>query len=248
MITLVFTACGSSENTSADYDKDYLTSISDTLLDQVFPSTTEEQIEQINKIDDFAFQYQLYQMQMPLTPESYIESCEAWLSAVKECGTYQGHGDYLFEVDSDGIVVKTTATFADRQADIIFRYGENSYLESMTISADYTTGEILEKAGLNTVLGMGTVFSVLIFISIIISFMKFIPKLQAAFTKKDNATTSTESSIVTETVAPVVSTPMVDTSDSELVAVISAAIAEAQGVNQSDFIVRSIIRRPSNKW
>ncbi|MFR5584020.1 MAG: OadG family protein [[Clostridium] scindens] len=32
----------------------------------------------------------------------------------------------------------------------------------MTVDAEYTTGEILEKAGLNTVLGMGTVFVVLI--------------------------------------------------------------------------------------
>ncbi len=30
-------------------------------------------------------------------------------------------------------------------------------MESMDVSAHYSTGEILEKAGLNTVLGMGTV-------------------------------------------------------------------------------------------
>ncbi len=45
----------------------------------------------------------------------------------------------------------------------------------MDVSAHYSTGEILEKAGLNTVLGMGTVFVVLIFISFIISSVKYIP-------------------------------------------------------------------------
>ena len=45
-------------------------------------------------------------------------------------------------------------------------------MESMDVSAHYSTGEILEKAGLNTILGMGTVFVVLIFISFIIYLLR----------------------------------------------------------------------------
>ena len=47
-------------------------------------------------------------------------------------------------------------------------------MESITVSADYSTGEILQKAGLNTILGMGTVFVVLIFLSFVIYLLKFI--------------------------------------------------------------------------
>ena len=36
--------------------------------------------------------------------------------------------------------------------------------------------------------------------------------------------------------------------DEELVAVIAAAIAAAEGAGTDGFVVRSIRRRPSNKW
>ena len=39
-----------------------------------------------------------------------------------------------------------------------------------------------------------------------------------------------------------------ETDDTELIAVISAAIAAAEGTSTDGFIVRSIRRRPSNKW
>ena len=42
-------------------------------------------------------------------------------------------------------------------------FDKNLYLESLTVGAHYSMGEILEKAGMNTLLGMGTVFVVLIF-------------------------------------------------------------------------------------
>ena len=38
------------------------------------------------------------------------------------------------------------------------------------------------------------------------------------------------------------------TDDTELVAVIAAAIAEYEGTGTDGFVVRSIRRRPSNKW
>ena len=50
-------------------------------------------------------------------------------------------------------------------------------LESFTVNAQYGMSEILEKAGLNTLLGMGTVFVMLIFMSFIISLFKYVPAL-----------------------------------------------------------------------
>ena len=46
--------------------------------------------------------------------------------------------------------------------------------------------------------------------------------------------------------APVASEELCD--DLELVAVIAAAIAAAEGTSTDSFVVRSIRRRPSNKW
>ena len=115
----------------------------------------------------------------------------------------------------------------------------------MTVAGKYTMGEILEKAGLNTVLGMGTVFVVLIFISLIISLFRFIPALQNAFGRKPEKTTEAPAAVED---APVIVDAAAETDDMELVAVISAAVAAAEGTTTDGFVVRSIRRRPSNKW
>ena len=52
-----------------------------------------------------------------------------------------------------------------------------------------------------------------------------------------------------DTPAPVAAPVVEDVSDdTELVAVISAAIAAAEGTSTDGFVVRSIKRRTSNKW
>ena len=104
----------------------------------------------------------------------------------------------------------------------------------------------LKKAGLNTVLGMGTVFVVLIFISFIISLFKYIPAIEAKF-KKTKAP-ETKSPETTAAPAAVPSEEVGVSDDGELVAAIAAAIAAYEGTSADGFVVRSIKRRKSNKW
>ena len=107
-------------------------------------------------------------------------------------------------------------------------------------------GEIMKKAGLNTVMGMGTVFLVLILISIIIYLLGIIVKAQ----KKRPAETVGVS--VTPAEPQVMETPAEPedlTDDFELVAVIAAAIAASEGVPADQLVVRSIRRKASpNRW
>ena len=117
-------------------------------------------------------------------------------------------------------------------------------MESMDVSAHYSTGEILEKAGLNTVLGMGTVFVVLIFISFIIYLLGYIPKFQEKLANKDKKVEEKKEAPVQAAPAPVAAAE----DDAELVAVIAAAIAAAEGTSTDGFVVRSIKRRKSNRW
>ena len=140
----------------------------------------------------------------------------------------------------------TSAEFSERDATITFSYDDDLYLECVTIDAKYSIGEIMKKAGLNTVLGMGTVFVVLIFISLLISLFKYIPAIQEKFQKKQVSDTKTEAAPAPA--VPVVSETEDVTDDLELVAVIAAAIAAAEGTSTDGFVVRSIRRRPSNKW
>lgn len=84
--------------------------------------------------------------------------------------------------------MSTEAVYEEREATLEFKFDENLNIESLDIAADYTTGEILKKAGMNTILGMGTVFLVLIFLAFVISLLKYIPMLQEKFTKKTEKT------------------------------------------------------------
>ena len=228
---LCFTACGSKKE-NLQYDKSTITQATDFLIEYC-NSADADTIEQWNKMTDFQIESQLNQAGVPFL--------DAWQQGTKECGEYVSHGDYKFEPSSDELKVTTSAKFKDRDADITFVFDEDLYLDSTTIDAHYSIGEIMEKAGLNTILGMGTVFVILIFISILISLFKYIPALEEKFKNKGKAESTQEAAPAPAAVAA----PVVEE------AVISAAIAayEAEAGGSTDgFVVRSIKRRPSNKW
>ena len=122
-------------------------------------------------------------------------------------------------------------------------------LTGITTNVKYSMGELMEKAALNTILGMGTVFVVLILISLIISCFVVIPKIQDAFTGKKKETAEPVSVPVAPAPAAAAAVEEDLTDDYELVAVIAAAIAASEGAASTDgFVVRSIRRANTIKW
>ncbi|MBE5944423.1 MAG: hypothetical protein E7258_05840 [Lachnospiraceae bacterium] len=118
--------------------------------------------------------------------------------------------------------------------------------QEMVVTAVYSKSELMGQAAMNTLIGMGTVFVVLIFISFIISLFKYLPALFAKKPKVEEAKKQA-------TTAPVVAAPVASKSDNlmndaELVAVITAAIYAAAGqsgsgaVSKDRLVVRSIRR------
>ncbi len=95
----------------------------------------------------------------------------------------------------------------------------------------------MENALQNTVLGMGTVFAMLIAIAMIIYCFKIIPVIQKKFAKKE------EPAAEAPKAAPVSAAPVQETDNLELVAVIAAAIAASENVPVDSFRVRTIKRR-----
>ena len=87
-------------------------------------------------------------------------------------------------------------------------------------------------------MGMGTVFLVLIFISLLISCFKFVPQIMDKLSKKSSVGEKTE---VVEEISETVTANEED--DSELIAVIAAAIAASEQTSTDSFVVRSIRRR-----
>ena len=118
-------------------------------------------------------------------------------------------------------------------------------LQSAALNPTSTVGELMANAGLNTLVGMGTVFVVLILISLIISCFKVIPKIQENAARKKAA--QKEVAGVDNAVTQIVEQETVEEAeedDCELVAVIAAAIAASEGAVTTDgFVVRSIRRR-----
>ena len=105
----------------------------------------------------------------------------------------------------------------------------------LSFAPKYSLTEKMGKAALNTVLGMGTVFIILIFISFLISLFKYISIFENKIKAKQEPVIETKENNT-------VSEPENLEDDLELVAVITAAIAEFSNTDASNLIVRSIKR------
>lgn len=104
-----------------------------------------------------------------------------------------------------------------------------------------TLAEIFTKAVMNTILGMGVVFSVLIFISFIISLFKYLPGLL----EQRVAQKTGFEAIKNEERGPKPTQESSERIDSILVAVITAAVCScvSQETDATDsYVVRSIRR------
>ena len=101
---------------------------------------------------------------------------------------------------------------------------------------------------MNTLMGMGTVFVVLIFIAFLISRFKYISQLENWF--RNRKTTKNEPAAVTTAAEePAAAEEEADeTDDLALVAVITAALAASLETSPDKLIVRSIRRKNTNRW
>jgi len=114
-------------------------------------------------------------------------------------------------------------------------------------------GEVMTKAGLNTLMGMGIVFIVLIFISFIIYLMGFIPKMFSGEkkAKKEKKVEEKPVSGIDNAVNAIAENEEAElTDDLELVAVITAAIMASLGEEapEDGLVVRSIKKRNTKNW
>lgn len=147
-----------------------------------------------------------------------------------------------FKVDKAGKNITTTLTmkYEKRDATLVMVYKSYNMSKPTSINFNpvYSLGETMGKAALNVVMGMVTVFSVLILISLVIYCFNVIPYLQKKFAAKKAPGAGAE-----QTAAAPVSAPAAEEDSEELIAVISAAISAATGASTDSFVVRSIKRR-----
>ncbi len=239
------TACGGSgEKMDALTQLNYqsIANMCYTLVTQDIPEENREEIRSYSarEWDSVSANFAAYSIYVD--GDTFLAGLESWWGAAKEMGTVSGPADiekYKVVRDGDTVSVTIPVDAAKHDAVMEILFDENMDIKGITTNVSYSFGEKMAKAGLNTLMGMGTVFVVLILISLIISAFSLISKLQkkpsGAETKKD---------AVDNTIAQISEREEEELSDNlELVAVISAAIAAAEGASGTDgFVVRSIRR------
>lgn len=157
-------------------------------------------------------------------------------------GTYKVSGDEIIvSVPVTGTKTDSNGNVRTATAELIFTNDIFLTLKSCALNLDQSMGELMAKAAMDTLMGMMTVFAVLILISIIIWAMGGIFKLQAKLAKKPE---SKKEESIDNTIAQIVEKEESTEDDTELVAVIAAAIAAYEGSQSTDgFVVRSIRKR-----
>lgn len=240
MIACLFglTACGNEEASVMTEEELAAVQVADSYISQVM-----EVVNQGAEAEYVAYD------------ESLAPIFDSWKSGMEELGSYVETTGHEVKIDGDEVVVNTAITGSaldpngnPRTADVELIYNSKEYMiNSMVVNVNYTMGEKMTNAALNTLLGMGTVFIVLILISLIISCFSLIPKIQALFAKKEKVSETEKS--VDNTIAQIVAAEEAD--DTELIAVISAAIAAyeaANGGTADGVVIRSVRKVNRNKW
>lgn len=216
--------CGSDENATYNgYTADQLAANNTGILDEL-----------VSMSDDDLAMYQNMQDQIDAATLKVINN---WVDIKDEVGDFVDYGEVAVTQANGTTTVEQTASFTNRDIKVTFVYDKDMQVEDITIDKVYSLSETMVKAAMNTAMGMGTVFVMLIIISLIISCFTFINKAQKKAENKKAAAAPAPA----VTAAPVPAAPQTD--DLELVAVIAAAIAAATGTSTDDFVVRSIKRR-----
>lgn len=195
------------------------------------------------------FQYQLMgQVMFEADGYAFYSAVQSFQTAAESTGAIQSIGQASARIDGDQIVVDVDVTGENKnaQAEVIFSNDRFLVMESAALNPVSTMGELMTTAALNTVIGMGTVFAVLILIIAIISALRIVPVLQKrAADKKAARQTLAQGEGIENAVAHIVGREESGGEDDlELAAVIAAAVAAYQGTAAADgFVVRSIRRR-----
>ena len=237
-VVMMLSACGTTDPTKVDYNGvtyDQLYEQSVSLGTALKDATAEEVKTEMNALLGAGEQYAIV-----------ADLCAKWIDAMEVSGKYVGYDKDTFTVTKSGKTLTTDLMLKFENRDVVFQLVYNYHnmeLTGVTINPVYSFGEKMATAALNTVICMSIVFAVLIFISLLISGFKIFPYLEEQ--KKAKAAAAAKAVVADNNVVTQIEQreeqELAD--DTELVAVIAAAIAAYEGTSTDGFVVRSIRRR-----
>ena len=174
---------------------------------------------------------------------------QSWQTSKDELGAKKdSNGETTVTFKDDQYTVTVPLKFEKADANFVYVFDSQGTPTSMSVDVQYGMGKTLQRAGLNTLMGIGTVFVMLILLSLLISLFRFIPNPEAkkaAEAKQPKAAKEAEAAAIAQTAPAQAEENLAD--DGELVAVIAAAIAAAEGTTTDGFVVRSIRKVKRNR-
>lgn len=205
--------------------KSQLTATAEGLTEAIIPMSDEDIANYLTSDDDFT-----------------VQAMTSWQGSREEVGEYVETKGTEVEFDDDEYTVTVSVDFEKYDAEFVYLFDKDGVPSTMSIDVKYPLSVTLQRAGLNTIMGIGIVFLVLVFLSFLISLFRFIPGLVEGKKKEEPKAAAPAPA---PAAAPVVEETVDDT---ELIAVIAAAIAAAEGTSTDGFVVRSIRKVNRKKW
>ena len=180
------------------------------------------------------------------TTMAMVKMLRNWYSNMDSCGEFIKVNSYTADMTDQILTMKLDVDYAkaeenDSVITTTFTYdlSRNVTLLSWDVKDSFSAN--VGRAGMNTLIGLGTVFVVLLFLTFIISQIHWIPDIANRKKKKEEDSAPAVSAPAPAPV--VVEEEIPETDDLELIAVISAAIAASEHAPADGFVVRSIRRR-----
>ena len=170
---------------------------------------------------------------------------QSWQTSKDELGAKkESNGKTTVTLKDDQYTVTVPVKFEKANANFVYVFESTGTPVSMSVDVQYGLGKTLQRAGLNTLMGVGTVFVMLILLSLLISLFRFIPNPEAKKAAEAKAAKEAQAAVIAA--APVQAEENL-ADDGELGAVIAAAIAAAEGTTTDGFVVRSIRKVKRNR-
>ena len=218
------------------------------------PAETEAQTEALSEDEQLKSQLSSMLAQIGAWSDAqidaYIDGKDAtsaaiaanWKSVKDELGAFVEVTDAKMEMTEDTLQIIGHAKYdkLNDKTDVIVTYEADMATQAVTMNWEikYPLGILMQRAALNTVMGLGIVFLTLLFLSWLIGKLHYIPELIEKMGKKEAPAAPAQTAA--PAAAPVAAVEEDLTDDLELVAVITAAIAASGTTSGDGFVVRSI--------
>ena len=176
-----------------------------------------------------------------------------WMGVKDELGAFNGVKEQEVTEEGNVVSIKTIADYDGvndkTKVNVNYQYDFKKTTSSIDWDIKYPMTKLVGEAGLNTLLGLGTVFVVLVFLSLVIGNIHWIPDLIEGRKKASAAAQSTPAPVPASQ-APAAAEEEEEelADDTELVAVIAAAVAAYEDVPADGLVVRSIRKVNRRKW